>query len=98
MRGYDPIYQLFYGNIRPFERGFRRESAYAKANEEFSQQEAWFNEHLTDEDKERFKKLLSCHDDIGNITAFQNFKYGFQLGVMLVMEVVQMDTSTLYEL
>lgn len=98
MRGYDPIFHLFYGNIRPFERGYRKESAYAKANEAFTRQEAWFNERLTGEDKERFAKLLSCHDEIANIAAFQNFKYGFQLGVMLVMEAVIEDISVLYEL
>lgn len=98
MRGYDPIYQLYYGNIRPFERGFRKESAYAKANEAFSRHEAWFNEHLTAEDKKHFDKLLSCHDEITNIASFQNFKYGFQLGLMLAMETVNEDMSVLYEL
>lgn len=98
MRGYDPIYQLFYGNIRPFERGFRKESTYAKANEAFSRHEAWFNERLTGEDKDHFDKLLSCHDEITNIASFQNFKYGFQLGLMLAMESVSEDTSVLYEL
>ena len=98
MRGYDPIYHLFYGNIRPFERGFRKESTYAKANEAFSRHEAWFNERLTGEDKEHFDKLLSCHDEITNIASFQNFKYGFQLGLMLAMDSVSEDTSVLYEL
>ena len=98
MRGYDPIYQLYCGNLRPCDHGFRKDCTYALAVEALAKHEAWFNEQLTGTDKKRFEELMACHNDIVDRMAFQNFKLGFQLGAMLTMEAVHEDTSTFYDL
>jgi len=97
MRGYDVIHELYYGNISPNERGFRPDSIFGVAMDALSTHEAWLNERLTPEQKKRFEELMSCHTTIVDTMAYESFRSGFQLGVMLIMDAVGENSGALYD-
>ena len=98
MRGYDVIRELYHGNLRPCDRGLRSDTDFAITMDAFTTHEQWFRENLTGETGKRFDELISCHINIVDTMSIENFRTGFQLGVMMVMEAVSEDTSVLYEL
>lgn len=91
MMGYDVISELYYGNLRPNDMTFRKDSRFSIALEAFCEHEEWFSERLTDEAKHRFLELINCHDEITGTTAYENFRNGFRLGVMLMMDACADD-------
>ena len=97
MRGYDVIHELYYGNISPNERGFRPDSIFGVAMDALSTHEAWLNERLNPEQKKRFEELMSCHSTIVDTMAYESFRSGFQLGVMLIMDAVGENSGALYD-
>ena len=98
MRGYDVIRELYHGNLRPCDRGFRKDTDFAITMDAFVQQEGKLRELLTGESAQRFDELMSCHNNIVDTMSYENFKTGFQLGAMMVMEAVNENESTLFEL
>ena len=97
MKGYNAIHELYYGNISPNERGFRSDSIFGVAMEALSTHEAWLNERLNPEQKKRFEELMSCHATIVDTMAYESFRAGFQLGVMLIMDAVSENHGALYD-
>lgn len=98
MRGYDVIRELYHGNLRPCDRGFRKDTDFAIAMNAFTIQEKWFRENLNGETGERFDELVSCHNNIVDTMSYENFRTGFRLGAMMVMEVVNENEMVLFEL
>ena len=98
MRGYDILSELYHGNLRPCERGFRNDTSFAIAMDAFATQEEWLRKHLTGESGERLDELMSAHREILDTMCYENFRTGFQFGVMMVMEAVSENTSVLSEL
>lgn len=98
MRGYNVISELYHGTLRPRDRGFRDDTDFAITMEAFAEQEGKLRELLTGESAKRFDELISCHNNIVDTMSYENFKTGFQLGVMMVMEAVSENESTLFEL
>ena len=49
MRGYDVIRELYHGNLRPCDRGFRKDTDFAITMDAFTTHEQWFRENLTGE-------------------------------------------------
>ena len=47
--------------------------------------------------KKRSEELMSCHATIVDTMAFESFRAGFQLGVMLVMDTVSESGGSLYD-
>ena len=98
MRGYDVIRELYQGNLRPCDRGFRTDTDFAITMEAFTTHEKWLRENLNGEASKRFEELISCHNNIVNTVSYENFRTGFQLGVMMVMEAVSENETTFCEL
>ena len=98
MRGYDVIHELYRGNLRPCDRGFHSDSDFAIVMDAFTTQEKWFRENLTGETGDRFDELISCHKKIVDTMSYENFRAGFQLGVMMVMEATSNNEAVLLEL
>ena len=98
MRGYDIIHELYLGNLRPSERGFRKDTEFAITMEAFTAHEKWLQENLGGEASKRFEELVSCHNSIVNIMSYENFRTGFQLGMMMAMEAVSENETTFFEL
>ncbi len=98
MRGYDVIRALYQGNLRPCDRSFRKDTDFAITMEAFTTHEKWLRENLNGEANKRFEELISCHHNIVNTVSFENFRTGFQLGAMMVMEAVSENETTFFEL
>ena len=98
MRDYDVIRELYHGNLRPCDRSFRDDTDFAITMDVFSTHEKWFRENLNGETGNRFEELISCHNNIVNTMSYENFRTGFQLGALLVMEAVSENESVLFEL
>ena len=64
----------------------------------FTTHEQWFRENLTGETGKRFDELISCHSNIVDTMSIENFRTGFQLGMMMVMEAVSENEAVLFEL
>ena len=97
MRGYDIIRELYHGNLRPCDRGFRTDTDFAITMEAFTLHEKWLRENLDEEAGKRFEELISCHNNIVNTMSYENFRTGFQLGAMM-MEAVSKNETTFFEL
>ena len=98
MRGYDIIRELYLGNLRPCDRSFRTDTDFAITMDAFTTHEKWFRENLNGETGSRFDELISCHDNIVDTMSYENFRTGFQLGVMMVMEAISGNEAILFEL
>ena len=98
MRAYDVIHELYLGNLRPCDRSFRADTDFAITMDAFSTHEKWFRENLTGETGNRFDELISCHNNIVDTMSYENFRTGFQLGAMMVMEAVSDNESVLFEM
>ena len=98
MRGYDVIRALYQGDLRPCDRGFRSDTDFAITMDAFTTHEKWLRENLNGEAIKRFEELISCHHNIVNTMSYENFRTGYQLGVMMVMEAVGENETTFFEL
>ena len=98
MRAYDVIRELYYGNLRPCDRGYRQDSDFAIAMDAFATHEQWFRNNLNGETAKRFDELISCHNSIVDTMSYENFRTGFQLGAMMIMEAVSDNEKVLFEL
>ena len=98
MKGYDVIRELYNGNLHPCDRGYRSDTAFSIALDAFTKQEDWLKKNLTDESCKHLEELISCHNDIVNTMSYENFRTGFQLGAMMVIEATSENTSVLFEL
>ena len=97
MRGYDVIRELYRGNLRPCDRSFRQDTDFAITMDAFTTHEKWLRENLNGEAVKRFDELVSCHNNIVDIMSYENFRTGFQLATMLVMEAVSENEMVLFE-
>ena len=98
MRGYDVIHELYHGNPRPCDRSVRIDTDFAITTDAFASQESWLRKNLEGETAKRFDELISCHSNIVDTMSYENFRTGFQLGAMMVMEAVSDNESVLFEL
>ena len=98
MRGYDIIREVYLGNLRPCDRSFRTDTDFAITMDAFTTHEKWFRENLSGETGSRFEELISCHDNIVDTMSYENFRTGFQLGVMMVMEAISGNEAVLFEM
>ena len=98
MRGYDIIRELYLGNLRPCDRSFRTDTDFAITMDAFTTHEKWFRENLNGETGSRFEELISCHDNIVDTMSYENFRTGFQLGVMMVIEAISENEAVLFEM
>lgn len=97
MKRRDILYDLYHGNIHPADMNIRNESNLAATLEAFTEQECWLKERISDDNKARLDELVSCHKRIVDSMSYENFRYGFQLGVMM-MEAVRRESEVLFEL
>lgn len=98
MRGYDVLRELYHGNLHPSDRGFRDGTDFAAAMEAFTIQESWIRKQLSVDGARRLDELISCHNTITDTMSYENFRLGFQLGAMIIMEAVGDSSPVLYEL
>ncbi len=79
--------ELYYGNIRPGEKEFVRDSKFDNVLKSFYNCETDLNKSLNGNDSELLTKLLESHCELIDITSLENFKIGFRLGVKMMCSV-----------
>ena len=91
------IEELYYGNIKPSEKRYDRNSQYAKALDLFCKNEKILSDTLEGDTLKLFNKLVDASDEISACTAAENFKLGFILGVQLMTDCFKYDSSTIFK-
>ena len=79
---------LWFGNISPRERPFKKESAYAELLALVIRHQEDLNGRLNDEEKEIFEKFSECSTEMHDLTECEAFIKGFTLGVKIIIEVM----------
>ena len=80
------IEELYYGNITPSERSFRRTGEYAHILQLITRNEEKLTEALTEAQKETFEKFKDSTSEISSMTEVTAFTLGFKLGLRLTAE------------
>ena len=80
------IEELYYGNIAPSERSFRRTGEYAHILQLVTRNEEKLTETLTEAQKEIFDKFKDNTSELNGMTEITAFTIGFKLGLRLTAE------------
>lgn len=91
------IEELYYGNIRPNEKQFRRETQYAKAVEVFCENEDKLTKSLSGDELKSFNNVVDASSEMVACTGVENFKMGFILCVQMMVDCFKTDTHTVFK-
>ena len=79
---------LYLGDIRPNERGFKRNSQYAKALDELVKVGDALTDGFTEEQKELFEDYMTAQREVTVLTDCETFLYAFRLGAKIMLDVL----------
>ena len=79
---------LWFGNISPWEREFKKDSPYAELLALVIRHQEDLLERLNDEEKEIFEKFTDCSTEMHDITEREAFVKGFTIGARIIIEVL----------
>lgn len=83
----DILKQLYYGEIYPKESVYPSNTDYKAIQNKVSDEHKYFKKKMSFEDAERFDELKNKMYQISAMEGYENFAYGFKLGVALMLEV-----------
>ena len=87
------IEELYYGNITPSEREYRRGSEYAHVLQLATRSEEKLIATLTEAQKEAFGKFKDNTSELSSMTEITAFTLGFKLGLRLTAEALISSNS-----
>ena len=79
---------LWFGNISPWERPFKKDSAYAELLALVIRHQEDLNGRLNDEEKEIFEKFSECSTEMHDLTEREAFVKGFTIGARIIIDVM----------
>ena len=79
---------LWFGNISPWERPFKKGSAYSELLTLIARHYDGLIGRLNDEEKEIFQKYADCIGEMHDLTEREAFVKGFTLGARIIIEVL----------
>ena len=79
---------LWFGNISPWEREFKKDSSYAELLALVVRHQEDLLGRLNDEEKEIFEKFTDCTTEMHDLTEREAFVKGFTLGAKIIIEVM----------
>ena len=79
---------LWFGNISPWERPFKKGSAYSEPLTLIARHYDDLVGRLNDEEKEIFEKYTGCTDEMHDMTEREAFVKGFTIGARIIIEVM----------
>ena len=80
---------LWFGNISPWERPFRKDgAAYAELLALVVRHQEDLLSRLNDEEKEIFEKFADCTTEMHDLTEREAFVKGFTIGAQIIIEVM----------
>ena len=80
------IEELYYGNINPNEKRYKKATPYDKALSIFTANEDKLKEALSGEHLNLFNELVNASDEISATSGVENFKIGFRLGIQIMCD------------
>ena len=85
------IEELWYGNISPCERDFKKGSKYSELLGCIVRHEEDLKKRLNDEEIEILEKFTECTNEMYGIAEREAFVRGFVLGAGIIIEVMNME-------
>ena len=79
---------LWFGNISPWERTFKKDGAYAELLALVIRHQEDLRSRLNDEEKEIFEKFVDCTTEMHDLTEREAFVKGFTLGAKIIIAVM----------
>jgi len=89
--------ELFFGNIDPNTGTFAPNSEYSKAMQAVCNNEEKLTGLLDGKEKSLFLDFANAYSTINGATAVEKFVYGFTLGALLMMEVMEKKEAIISE-
>ena len=80
--------ELWFGNISPWERPFKKDSAYAELLALVIRHQEDLNSRLNNEEKEIFEKYSECSNEMHDLTEREAFVKGFTIGAQIIIAVL----------
>lgn len=90
--------ELFFGNINPNEKQFKRNSEYADYMNTISTNEEKITVLLSEKEKPLFIDFVNAQSSVNGITAVENFIIGFRLGIRIGIEIMDDENSVLTDI
>lgn len=82
------LQKLYDGEIYPAEQIVPRDPEYRETSRKISDEKEYFQEILTENDRQRFDKLMDSRYETESMDSYESFVYGFRLGVGLMVETL----------
>lgn len=82
---------LYYGNISPCERNFKKGSVYSELLGYIVRHQEDLQKRMNDEEKEIFEKFTECTNEMYSMTEREAFVSGFTLGARIIIEVMSAE-------
>jgi hypothetical protein len=82
------LQQLYDGEIYPAEQIVPKSPEYKELLRKLSAEKEYLREKLSESDRERFDEIGSMYLEIASLCSYEDFAYGFRLGVGLMIEVL----------
>lgn len=82
---------LWFGNISPWERPFKKDSEYAELLTLVIRHQDDLKSRLNDEEKAIFEKYADCTTEMHDMAERVAFTKGFTLGVKIIIEVLMSE-------
>ena len=91
------IEELYYGNINPNEKRYKKATPYDEALSVFTANEDKLKEALSGEHLKLFNDLVNASDEISATNGVENFKIGFRLGVKMMCDILFIEESKVFK-
>lgn len=82
------LQKLYDGEVYPAEQIVSRNPEYRETSRKISDEKEYFQGILTGDDRQRFDKLMDFRYEVESMDSYENFVYGFRLGVELMLETL----------
>ena len=79
---------LYFGDVQPSERSFKRNSQYAKALDDLVKAGDALTDTLTEKQKEMFEEFMTAQREVTVLTDCETFIYAFRLAAMIMIDVL----------
>ena len=79
---------LYFGDVRPSERSFMRNTQYAKALDELVKAGDALMDNLTEKQKEMFEDYMTAQREVNVLTDCETFIYSFRLASRIMIDVL----------
>ena len=79
---------LYLGDVRPGERGFKRNSQYAKALDDLVKAGDALTDTLTEKQKEMFEDYMTTQREVNVLTDCETFIFSFRLAAKIMIDIL----------